>query len=313
MSKCPITYELCEGQKYSEHGLKLLSQSLKNLHDFPFTPKEQIERAMELASKLSIQGVQPKLSVRLLASKGLFEIVEKGGTFILKPPHQIYEELPQNEDLTMKMASKIGLNVPLHGMIYNIDGSLSYFIKRFDRLPHGGKLAVEDFSQLLGYSRDTKYESSMEKIIGVLDKFCSFPAVEKFKLFRLVIFNFLIGNEDMHLKNYSLLTLKGKVELSPCYDLLNSTIVLKSKEEIALPIRGKKSNLNYSDLVEYFGHERLGLPPLAIKKEMIAFQAVLGQWNELLERSFLSTKMKMKYRDLITQRWQRLNNQISSN
>lgn len=306
MNKCPITYELCEGQRYSKHGLKLLSKGLKNLHDFPFTPKEQIERAMELAAKLSIQGVQPKLSVRLLPSKGLFEIVEKGGTFILKPPHQIYEELPQNEDVTMKMASTIGLNVPLHGMIYNIDGSLSYFIKRFDRLPRGGKLAVEDFSQLLGYSRDTKYESSMEKIIGVLDKFCSFPAVEKLKLFRLVIFNFLIGNEDMHLKNYSLITLKGKVELSPCYDLLNSTIVLKSKEEIALPIRGKKSNLNYSDLVDYFGHERLALPPLAIKKEMIGFQSNMDQWLDLLERSFLSPKMKTKYRDLIAQRWQRL-------
>ncbi|MGZ3633392.1 MAG: HipA domain-containing protein [Parachlamydiaceae bacterium] len=258
---------------------------------------------MELATKLSVQGVQPKLSLKLNPEKELFEIVESGGTYILKPPHQIYAELPQNEDLTMKMASAIGLNVPLHGMIYNIDGSLSYWIKRFDRF-RGKKLAVEDFSQLLGDSRDTKYESSMEKVIGVLEKYCTFPAIEKLKLFRLVFFNFLVGNEDMHLKNFSLIHQKDRIELSPCYDLLNSTIVLKkAKEEIALPIRGKKSNLNDSDIIEYFGQERLGLPLILIKKEMLIFEKIIGKWNELIEKSFLSYDSQKKYKDLIVERW----------
>ena len=100
MNRCPITYELCETQKYSNKGLKLLSKNLKNLNDFPYTAKEQIQLASQFAAKLSIQGVQPKLSVRLNAAKEEFEIVERGGKFILKPPHQTYDELPQNEDLT---------------------------------------------------------------------------------------------------------------------------------------------------------------------------------------------------------------------
>lgn len=130
-----------------------------------------------------------------------FEIVELGGTFILKPPHPIYDELPQNEDVTMRLAKSVGIEVPFHGMIYNIDDSLTYLIKRFDRLPRGHKVATEDFSQLMGHSRDTKYESSMEKLIPVIEKHCTFPLLEKMKLFRRTLFNFLVGNEDMHLKN----------------------------------------------------------------------------------------------------------------
>ena len=123
MNRCPITYELCDDQKYTQKGLKLLSKSLKNLKDFPYTPKEQIQMAAQLASKLSIQGVQPKLSVILKVKEERFEIVEKGGRFIIKPPHHLYDEVPQNEDLTMRLAKIVDIEVPFHGMIYNIDGS----------------------------------------------------------------------------------------------------------------------------------------------------------------------------------------------
>lgn len=306
MNRCPITYEDCQNQKYSKSGLQLLSKKLETLQDFSLTAKEQIEKAFELSTKLSIQGVQPKLSVKLAIKEQNFVVVERGGTYIIKPPHQIYAELPQNEDLTMKMASIVGLEVPLHGMIYNIDGTFSYFIKRFDRISKGAKLAVEDFSQLLGYSRDTKYESNMEQVVSVLDKFCSFPYLEKLKLFRLVLFNFLVGNEDMHLKNYSLIRYADKTTLSPCYDLLNSSIVLKAREEIALPIRGKKSNLKSSDLVEYFGQERLGLSLLVIKKELMNFQDAMNKWHELINRSFLSDDMKTKYKELLKLRMGRI-------
>lgn len=306
MNRCPITYELCGNEKYSQSGLRLLSKNLKNLHNFPFTPKEQIQLAAQLASKLSIQGVQPKLSVQLNVSKEHFEIVENGGTFILKPPHHLYDELPQNEDLTMKLAEKVGIETPIHGMIYNIDDSLSYFIKRFDRIPQGHKIGVEDFSQILGCSRETKYESSMEKVISVIEKHCTFPVVEKMKLFRLVIFNFLVGNEDMHLKNFTLIRREDKVELSPAYDLVNTTIVLNSKEEIALPVRGKKSRLTRSDFIDYFGKERLRLPEASLNQELLKFEAMLDEWQELLNRSFLSEKARDLYKQLIHTRWHRL-------
>ncbi len=302
--RCPITYEECGENRYSTKGMSLLG--INNLCDFPYTPKEQIQMAIELASKLSIQGVQPKLSAILNAANEVFEVVETGGRFIIKPPHQIYEELPENEDLTMKLAKWVEIEVPLHGLMYNIDGSLSYFIKRFDRLPKGKKVATEDFSQLLGCSRDTKYESSMEKVISVIEKHCTFPSVEKAKLFRLVIFNFLVGNEDMHLKNFSLIRKGSKVTLSPAYDLVNTTIVLKATEEIALPIRGKKSRLQYADLVDYFGAERLNLPKLLLENELHLLKNALGKWKDLIDHSFLSLDRQKRYKELIEKRWNQL-------
>ncbi|CDR34236.1 HipA domain-containing protein [Criblamydia sequanensis] len=301
MNRFPITYEL-SNDLYSPKGLRLLSTSLKNLKKFPYTPIEQIQKAVQYASKLSIQGVQPKLSVALNVKEEEFKIVEKGRRFILKPPHHLYEEVPQNEDLTMRLAKAVEIEIPFHGLIYNIDNSLSYIIKRVDRSGNQ-KIAVEDFSQLLGYSRDTKYEASMEKVILVIEKHCTFPVLEKLKLFRLVIFNFIIGNDDMHLKNFSLIRRENKVELTPAYDLLNTSIIMKTEEEIALPIRGKKSRLNRKDLVEYFGMERLGLSKKILEEEILRFKKSQEEWKTLIAESFLSLRMQTQYKNLIESRW----------
>lgn len=306
MNRCPITYALCGNNLYSLEGLKKLAKNLKHLNPFPYTPKEQIRLASQLATKLSIQGIQPKLSVQLDVARSNFKIIEKGGQYILKPPHPHYDEIPQNEDLTMKLAAAVLIEAPIHGLIYNIDHSLTYFIKRFDRLPKKQKLAVEDFSQLLGFSRETKYESSMEQVVSVIEKFCTFPMIEKLKLFRLTIFNFLVGNEDMHLKNFSLIRRNHKVELSPAYDLLNTTIILQAKEEIALPLKGKKSKINRSDLVDYFGRERLGFTDIIIQKELSHFESVLPIWKAILDHSFLSPTLQQSYWEIVENRWKRL-------
>ncbi len=306
MNRCPITYQFCQEQKYSPEGLHLLSPRLKELKNFPYSEQEQRELALQMASKISIQGIQPKLSVKLSVAHGGFEIVESGGTFILKPPHQIYEELPQNEDLTMRLAAISGIEIPLHGMVYNNDGSLTYFIKRFDRLPKGHKVGTEDFSQLMGHSRETKYDSSMEKLIPVIDQFSTFPVLEKIKLFRLTLFNFIVGNEDMHLKNFSMIRRKNKTELSPAYDLLNSSLVIQSGEEMALPIRGKKSKPSRYDLVDYYGKERLGLSENVILEVLEQIKKAYPFWQDLIDRSFLSDKMKSKYLAIIQERWNRI-------
>jgi serine/threonine-protein kinase HipA len=307
MNRCPITYEPCGEQRYSERGLKLLSPKLKDLHDFPYNKNEQLKEAVARATKMSIQGVQPKLSARLNAAAEVFEIADQGGTFIIKPQNDLYEELPENEDVTMRMAAAIGIETPLHGMLYSKDGSRSYFIKRFDRLPKKRKVAVEDFAQLTGATRETKYSSSMEKVAAVIDQFCTFPLLEKERFFRLTVFNFLTGNEDMHLKNFSLIRRNDKVELSPAYDLLNTTIVLrKPQEELALTLAGKKSKMTRENLVDYFGKERLGLAAIRIEKILLEIKSQKGNWNDLLDRSFLSDEMKSKYQELLNQRWMRI-------
>ncbi len=303
MNHCPITYDPCGELLYSEKGLKLLSPVLKELALLNFSAEELRNEAMGRASKMSIQGVQPKLSAVLNIKDGRFDIVDKNGRYILKPQHHIFPELPQNEDLSMRMASTIGIEVPVHGMVYSKDRSLTYFIRRFDRKGQKDKIQVEDFAQLAGMSRDTKYNYTMEKLVKLIDDFCTFPAIEKAKLFKRVIFNYLVGNEDMHLKNYSVIVRNGKVELAPAYDFLNSTIVLKGDiEEIALPIKGKKSNLNISVLLDYFGKECCSLTDKVIDNNLNEIKAKLSEWFILIDNSFLSSEMKEKYRLLLQQR-----------
>lgn len=303
MNRCPITYGPCGEKKYSDRGLKLLNPTLKYLHDLELTQEELIRESNARAIKLSIQGVQPKLSARLNVTGQKFEIVDRNGTFIFKPQNNLYTELPENEDLTMRLAEKIGIEIPLHGMIYSKEGKLTYFIKRFDRYGKNKKLSVEDFAQLAGLTRDTKYDYSMEKLVAVIDLHCTFPALEKLKLFRLTLFSYLTGNEDMHLKNFSLISRDDKIELSPAYDLLNTTIALVNpQEEFALPLNGKKNNLTSNDLIKYWGKERLQLSGKSISNTVEKIESSLNDWHELIGISFLSGKMKEKYIDLLNKR-----------
>ncbi|MGB8490953.1 MAG: HipA domain-containing protein [Bacteroidales bacterium] len=300
MNLCPITYTPCGENRYSEAGLKLLNTGLRTLKDLEYTAEEQRTEAFNRAAKMSIQGVQPKLSALLSIKDEKFILVDKGGKYILKPQHQIYIQLPENEDLTMKLAFEIGLEIPIHGLLWSKDNTLTYFIKRFDRKGQNDKVPVEDFAQLAGLSRDTKYDYSMEKIVKLIDDYCTFPAIEKVKLFKLVIFNYLVGNEDSHLKNFSIITDDNQVKLSPCYDLVNSTIVLKEQdEEIALPLKGKKKHLTRNILVDYFGIERCKLTEKSVEKVLETITLSIPKWKTLIDISFLSKDMKVKYMDLL--------------
>lgn len=308
MNRCPITYNPCGDIRYSETGLRLLSPGLTSLKDLEYTAEEQRQEAFYRATRMSVQGVQPKLSARLNIKEGKLEIVDTGGRYILKPQHQYFTEMPQNEDLTMRLADEIGLEIPLHGLIWSKDNTLTYLIKRFDRKGQSEKIPVEDFAQLAGLTRDAKYDYSMEKVVGLIDKFCTFPSIEKLVLFKLVIFSYITGNDDMHLKNFSVITENGKVKLSPCYDLVNTIIEYKRpEEEIALPLRGRKKKLTRQILIDYFAIERCELPIKSIDKVLETIVTATPRWKELIDNSFLSKGMKEKYLDLLQSRLDNLN------
>lgn len=308
MKRCPITYEIISDEKqYSLSGLRQLSPQLNNLKPLNLNADEQRQESIARAGKMSIQGVQKKLSAILKTKEECFQIVDQHGRYILKPQSDIYPELPENEAITMTLANTIGLEVPVHGLVYSKDNSLTYFIKRFDRIGHHKKLAVEDFTQLLGEDRHTKYKGSMEKVIGVIETFCTFPKIEYVKLFKLTLFNFLVGNEDMHLKNFSLIRHDKKISMSPAYDLLNSSIAQKNtKEEIALPLKGKKNNLTKNDLLIYFAFQKLQINQTIIDGIMQEFYQIMPKWQELIRASFLSQKMQENYLQLLEQRCKRL-------
>lgn len=308
VSRCPITYQPIDvNEQYSQKGLNLLSRKLKALSPLPFNAAQLRQEAASHMTKMSIQGVQPKLSAVLNIQKQSFEITDIGGMYILKPDLVDYPEVPANEAITMTLAILVNIEVPLHGLVYNEDGSLTYFIQRFDRLRRMKKLAVEDFSQLSLNNRDTKYAFSMEKMIPLIEKYCTFPMLEKYKLWVRVLFNYLVGNEDMHLKNFSLITRNEKVELAPAYDFLNTTIILpRVREELALPLNGKKNHLTSKDLIHYYAHERLSLDPKVIRNTLQLFQQKLPHFFEWIDISFLSSSMKDAYKKLLAERARRL-------
>jgi serine/threonine-protein kinase HipA len=306
MNRCPITYKECQDSRYSIEGLKKLSPKLRYLKDFPYSAEEQVREAVFQAAKMSIQGIQPKLSVRLNVKGEIFEIVDKGGHYILKPQTVHYKEVPENEDVTMRLARLIGIDVPLHGLLYSKDGTMTYFIRRFDRAGRNKKIPVEDFAQLSGKNRETKYDSSMEQVILLIEKFCTFPAIEKLKLFNLTLFNYLIGNEDMHLKNFSVIRGDLKVELSPAYDLLNTTIILDSQGELALSLNGKKNKLKKNDFFEYLAKERLALTQKSIEQTKGQIRNALPKWIDYIQTCFLTDTMKTKYLSLLKERLDKL-------
>lgn len=304
IKRCPITYlPIPEERDYSEKGLKLLSPQLRDLKPLPFTSQELRREALSSADKLSIQGVQYKLSAKLNVKETCFELKNTQGRYILKPQSDVYAHLPENEDLTMRMASCLDIEVPLHGMIYGQDRELTYFIARFDRANQGAKHAVEDFAQLSGSSRSTKYDYSMEKLIQIIDQFCTYPSIEKNKLFVRTIFNFIVGNEDMHLKNFSLITRNNITRLTPAYDFINSTLAVpKTKEELALPLNGKKSNLRFKDFIDYFAYQRLDLNEKTVAKFLQTLAARVPVWEELIEASFLPIPDKKRYHEILQKR-----------
>ena len=310
MNRCPITYQPCGEARYSRAGLRLLSPNLERLNDFPYDASRQRQEAVIRAGKMSIQGVQPKLSVRLDAKASVFVIVDQGGRFVLKPQHAVYPNLPENEGLTMHLAKLCGIEVPVSGNVRSVDGTWSYFVRRFDRTGHSRKVAVEDFAQLAGLSRDIKYDFSMERLVELLDSYCTFPAIEKLKLLKRSLFNFLVGNEDMHLKNFSLISRQGKVELAPAYDYLSTTVAylalgrpIDSIEEIALPLQGRKRRLARNTWTGYFARERLELPDKVIDTVLDELARAAPEWRACIADSLLPLDHKDHYQSLLAHRF----------
>ncbi|MDD4150646.1 MAG: HipA domain-containing protein [Bacteroidales bacterium] len=234
---CPGT--LAENHlTYSPSCLRNMFNGKKVNHILPYEQakesEEVTEQFMENRKRISISGVQEKLS--LLLDKNLLRLTKEGeqGTYILKPiPRDLKNvgQVPANEHLTMQIAKQVyGLNTAENAMIFFKNGTPAYITKRFDVNKEGGKLGIEDFASLSGKTKDNaganfKYEYSYEELGMLIQKFVPAWRVEIEKYFSLVVFNFLFSNGDAHLKNFSLLeSSKGDYLLSPAYDLVNTRL-----------------------------------------------------------------------------------------
>lgn len=285
-------HKKCSRKLFGTENAPLLDLSLSEIEDY----------AVDILKRsVSVTGVQPKLSVDIKKSKNApsrLTLVGLWGQYILKPPHRDYPEMPEIEDLTMKMAQLVGIQTADHSLIRMNSGELAYISKRFDRNPQG-KLHLEDFAQILEVLTERKYSGSVERIGKAIVKFSSFPGNDLINLFELVLFSFLTGNSDMHLKNYSLLRDEHDfIKLSPAYDLLSTQLLLpEDKEEYAITINGKKSNIRRKDFDKLADSFRITEKTLAsIYKK---FTAIYDSWVEIIKRSFLSEANQEKYKTLI--------------
>ena len=265
--------------------------------------------AQVIQAQTSLTGVQPKLSLNLYKHEGSnrLTIVGLWGDFIFKPQTDTYPELPENEDLTMHMAEVARIKVVPHSLIRLADSTLGYITHRIDRTKKGEKIDMEDLCQLTLHPTEYKYKSSYEQIAKTIVAYSSMPKLDLVNFMQVLLFSFITGNNDMHLKNFSLYRPKRLYQLTPAYDLLNVAIVNpKDKEELALTLNGKKSRLKLSDFLK--ASATMGIEKNVTMQMIASMKNALPAWAELINNSFLSKDMKEAYLELIDKRIKALSN-----
>lgn len=309
MSKCLYCYkELGEGE-VDFH--KICSKKFFGVPTAPELPYSLDEldtlAAQVIKSQTTLTGVQAKLSLHLDRHEGSkrLTIVGLWGDFIFKPQTQSYKTLPENEDLTMHLAEIAKIKVVPHTLIRLQDGTLGYLTKRIDRTSEGGKIPMEDMCQLTERQTEYKYKSSYEQIAKVIAKHSYVPLLDLTDFYEQVFFNWLVGNNDMHLKNYSLYAPKGKWVLTPAYDLLNVSMVNpKDTEELALTLNAKKKRIKKSDFVRAM--ETSGISPKVFDNILAKYRKLLPKFNEIIDLSFLEKEDKEIYKQSIASRLARI-------
>ena len=309
MCKCLYCYkELDEGKKDFHPGCarKFFGTATAPLLEYR---REELDAlaAQVIQSQTSLTGVQPKLSLNLHKHKGCnrLTIVGLWGDFIFKPQAEAYPQLPENEDLTMHMAEAARIKVVPHSLVHLADGSLGYITRRIDRTTKGEKIDMEDMCQLTLHPTEYKYKSSCEQIGKTIAAYSSTPKLDLINFMQILLFSFVTGNNDMHLKNFSLYRPKKAYQLTPAYDLLNVAIANpKDKEEMALSINGKKSRLKLQDFIK--ASDTLGIGQRVTLQLIENMQKALPVWKDLIRNSFLSEDMKKSYLELVETRLSKL-------
>lgn len=313
MKKCSGCYK--DGvEGYCPRCRKQLFDGKNVSHILDFDPPRanNLPLYQEKTKGLSISGVQLKYSLKLDGKK--LVLAEAGGQYILKPippTAQIVaaEQAPENEHLTMQIASKVyGINTAANGIIYFKDGTPAYITRRFDLKADGSKYLQEDMAQISGRTKQTagenfKYEGTCEEIGHLIEKYvaAAMPAKENF--FTLVVFNYLISNGDAHLKNFSLLqTDMGDYTLSPSYDLMSTVIHLPTETDVALQLFDGDLDESFYSSYGFYGQssfrelgKRIGLLPQRSERILTQLLSKSEDVCRMAGESNLSERVKDTY------------------
>lgn len=312
MSNCLFCYQPLAANEQDFHAScskKIFGQPTPP--ELPYSEEDLEPLAKKvIQSQTAVTGVQAKLSLHITGNpiggnERRFTIVGLWGGYLLKPPTAWYPQLPEVEDVTMHLAQLAKIKTAPHSLIRLQSGNLAFVTKRIDRTKNG-KLAMEDMCQLTERLTEDKYHGSYEQIAKTIQRHSVTPGLDVVNFFELVLFSFLTGNADMHLKNFSLLEQPGLgMVLSPAYDLVNTALVHPAdEEEMALTLNGRKKKLTKQDFVA-----AMNTLKLEEKQQEMIFNKMAKawpQWQELIDRSFMSVEFKEQYKSLLKERMNRL-------
>jgi len=310
MSKCLV----CQG-KLEESEQDYHSACAKTLFGRAVAPQldlryDTLESAAAdwLKTNTTVTGVQPKVALQWQSGKSprLTLVGALGGSHILKTPHPEYAHMPELEAVCMRLAATSNLPVVPHGLIRMASGELAYITKRIDRRADGTKIAMEDMCQLAGRQSVDKYKGSHEQVAQLINSYSSQPLLDLVRYYEIVLFSFLIGNNDMHLKNFSLYAggPRNGYVLTPAYDLLAVQLLMPSDDEdLALTAAGRKKKLTKANFAEAMGRV---LPATVQDRLWRRVLAASAGWMSIIKNSFLPSPMKQDLIDRIEERQARL-------
>jgi toxin-antitoxin system, toxin component, hipA family len=273
----------------------------------PYTRKDINDLAQVIvANSTTVTGVQSKLSIDLQQDNtgGPQRLTTVGlmGRYILKPQTERFERLPEIEDLSMHLAEIAKIPTVPHALIRFVDGELNYITRRIDRTDDGQKLPMEDMCQLSGKLTEQKYQGSYELIAKIIEQYSSLPQLDKINYWQQVVFSWIIGNADMHLKNFSLYSPRtAHYVLSPTYDQVSTKIVMpEDTEEMALSLNGFKKKLLVYDFREAM--YSTGITEVVTNRILSDFSKFRDNWFACIDSSFISDDQKQSYKALIDSR-----------
>lgn len=309
MCRCLYCYQELEGSQKDFHphcAQKIFGTKNVPLLEYKHEDLDELAEQV-IRAQTSLTGVQPKLSLNLNKHDGYSRLTIVGlwGDYIFKPQTKMYTQLPENEDLTMHLAEAAKIKVVPHSLIRMADGKLGYITKRIDRIKDGEKIDMEDMCQLTLHPTEYKYKGSHEQIAKTIMQYSSIPKLDLTNYLQLLLFCFVTGNNDMHLKKFSLYRPSEGYQLTPAYNLLNVAIANpKDKEELALTLSGRKTKLRLSDFLN--AAKTMGIEENVVLRLITSLHKTLPKWQMLIHNSFLSENLKEMYEELIITRLSRL-------
>lgn len=304
MNKCLYCYKpLADGEvDYHKTCARKIFEST-TIPVLPYTRANINELAREIViASTTVTGVQAKLSLDIARGHAgepqRFTIVGLWGRFILKPQADRFTNLPENEDLTMRMAEAAGIRTVPHSLIKFADGELCYITRRVDRTKKGAKIAMEDMCQLSERLTEDKYKGSYERIAKLIRLYSAAPLLDVVNFWEVVLFSWLTGNADMHLKNFSLFRPADNYILTPAYDLLSTALAMpEDDEELALTLNGKKKRIKRKDFEKAMRDS--GMDEKAIANLFDRFSRAIPKWHDLIQESFLPQDLQEAYHEKI--------------